>query len=318
MKTPKDYESENVNDLRDGNDSAYSASSSGIGGGAGANIIASILPLMFKSKKGRIIAIILVVVMLFSGSKFGGLFSSVANGQGIPGISGSQNSLDTPDNNDLTKNPAPNDAPAIFVSYVLDDVNNFWNESFTNANKSYSPSDLNIFDGNVQSGCGVASSQVGPFYCPRDSNTYLDLTFFEELQTRFGAAGDFAQAYVIAHEIGHHVQNELGISDAAKKYARDNESDNSISVRVELQADCFAGVWAHSANERGLLDAGDIDEALNAAAQIGDDSIQSKAGLNVDHEAFTHGSSAQREKWLRLGYESGDSAKCDTFKKDKV
>ena len=168
----------------------------------------------------------------------------------------------------------------------------------------------------MQSGCGFAPAAVGPFYCPADRKVYIDLTFYQELQNRFGAPGDFAQAYVIAHEIGHHVQTLLGISErnmAARSRASQEEA-NALSVRQELQADCFAGIWAHSADRsRQLLEAGDIEEGLNAASAIGDDRLQRQAGGSVSPESFTHGSSEQRVRWFTRGFESGAVQSCDTF-----
>ncbi len=173
-----------------------------------------------------------------------------------------------------------------------------------------------LFTGGVNSACGFAQSAVGPFYCPGDEKVYLDLGFFDELSRRFGAPGDFAQAYVIAHEVGHHVQNVLGIEGQVSK-ARANMSDsesNALSVRVELQADCFAGVWANRAHqERGLLEPGDIDEALGAASAVGDDTLQKQAGGRVVPDSFTHGSAEQRTRWFNTGYRSGDINQCDTF-----
>jgi predicted metalloprotease len=166
----------------------------------------------------------------------------------------------------------------------------------------------------VNSACGYADAATGPFYCPGDHKAYVDLSFFEELRRRFGAPGDFAQAYVLAHEIGHHVQNLLGVERQVRQLQRQNpRSQNELSVRMELQADCFAGVWAHSTAERNLLEADDVEEALRAAAAVGDDHIQKMAGGRVSPESFTHGSSAQRMEWFRKGMESGNPAACDTF-----
>jgi predicted metalloprotease len=173
-----------------------------------------------------------------------------------------------------------------------------------------------LFSGGVRSGCGEASSAVGPFYCPADQKVYIDLSFYDELQRRFGAPGDFAQAYVIAHEVGHHVQRLLGITERVEQMrGRMNTAQaNALSVRVELQADCFAGIWAHDADRsKKVVEPGDIDEALNAAAAIGDDRLQRQARGGVNPEAFTHGTSAQRQRWFKRGYESGDMKQCDTF-----
>jgi uncharacterized protein len=197
-----------------------------------------------------------------------------------------------------------------FVSFVLDDVQGFWDGYFDDAGENYPEAELVLFRDAVQTGgCGGASSATGPFYCPADEKAYIDLSFFRELTNRFGAPGDFAQAYVLAHEIGHHVQNVLGISDEVNTLSReDPDRANELSVRQELQADCFAGVWAHSAFQRDLLSDGDIREGLDAAAAVGDDRL----GVDAE-ENFTHGSSEQRTRWLTVGYDEGDVDRCDTF-----
>jgi predicted metalloprotease len=198
---------------------------------------------------------------------------------------------------------------------VLADTEDTWTEIFNRRGQRYNPPVLVLFDGATQSGCGVGRAEVGPFYCPQDEKVYLDLSFFRELAQRFGAPGDFAQAYVVAHEVGHHVQKELGLSDhvsEAESRAGQRQA-NAISVRVELQADCYAGVWGHFAAERGLLDPGDAQEGLNAAAAIGDDRLQRMSEGQVSPETFTHGSSADRVKWLRRGLDGGAIESCDTF-----
>ena len=202
-----------------------------------------------------------------------------------------------------------------FVKFVLNDVQDTWTKVLPQeASTEYPRSTLVVFRGAIQSACGFAESASGPFYCPGDNKVYIDLSFYDELRSRFGAAGDFAQAYVIAHEIGHHIQNVLGI-DAQMRRAQQQRPDaaNQLSVRLELQADCLAGVWGHSTAQRNLLEQGDIEEGLNAAAAIGDDRIQRMSGRGVHPEKFTHGSSAQRVEWFRRGLESGRIAACDTF-----
>lgn len=209
-----------------------------------------------------------------------------------------------------------NDPAAEFVSVVLGDTEETWGRIFANAGRQYREPVLVLFEGAVQSACGGASSASGPFYCPADQKVYLDLSFFRELDQRFGAPGDFAQAYVVAHEVGHHVQNLMGLSDrvAGARQGASESTANRLSVRLELQADCFAGIWANSAaTQRHLLDPGDIEEALNAASAIGDDRLQREAQGQVVPESFTHGTSAQRARWFRNGYESGDIQRCDTF-----
>lgn len=209
------------------------------------------------------------------------------------------------------------DQEADFVSAVLADTEDTWSQVFTQMNRSYIPPTLVLFTDAVQSACGLSSAAVGPFYCPPDSKVYLDLTFFRELDQRFGASGDFAQAYVIAHEVGHHVQNLLEISDKVRQLQeRSSPTDvNALSVGLELQADCFAGVWGHHADQqRNLLESGDVEEGLNAAAAVGDDRIQQSAGRAVAPESWTHGSSEMRATWFRRGFQSGDVNSCDTFK----
>ncbi|MEZ4494407.1 MAG: neutral zinc metallopeptidase [Dehalococcoidia bacterium] len=201
-----------------------------------------------------------------------------------------------------------------FVSFVLDDVQDFWEGLFADAGQDYARAQLVLFSGTVQSGCGAASAATGPFYCSLDQRVYLDLDFFDELHQRFGAPGDFAQAYVIAHEIAHHVQNLTGVSKVVIDQSRSDPSQrNDLSIKQELQADCLAGVWAYSTYNRNLLESGDIEEGLGAAAAVGDDRIQETVTGRVDPESWTHGSSQQRVEWFQRGFESGDSGQCDTF-----
>jgi predicted metalloprotease len=198
-----------------------------------------------------------------------------------------------------------------FVSFVLDDAQKVWQQRIS----SYRPAKLVLFRDAVQSACGFAEAATGPFYCPGDEKVYIDLGFYEELQRRFGAPGDFAQAYVLAHEIGHHVQNVLG-TEAQVREARQSRADlaNELSVRLELQADCYAGVWAHSTAQRDILEQGDVEEGLGAAAAVGDDRLQQMGGGRVVPETFTHGSSQQRQQWFQRGLETGQPEACDTFK----
>lgn len=203
-----------------------------------------------------------------------------------------------------------------FVSVVLADTEDTWDSLFRRMGGTYQRPKLVLFSGAVQSACGFARAAVGPFYCPADQKVYIDLIFYQELKNRFHAPGDFAQAYVIAHEIGHHVQNLLGISDQVESLrARAGETEaNALSVRLELQADCFAGVWAYHANQaRQILESGDIEEGLNAASAIGDDRMQMQARGYVAPDSFTHGSSAQRVRWFKRGVTRGDLRQCDTF-----
>jgi len=211
---------------------------------------------------------------------------------------------------------APDDEAGQFTSAILGSTEDVWSEIFAAQNGRYVPPELTLFDGSVQSTCGFASSAVGPFYCPADSRVYLDTAFFAEL-ARMGGAGDFAQAYVIGHEIGHHVQNLTGTAARvreAQARAGGGTAANSLQVAMELQADCYAGVWAHHANRlANVLEPGDVEEGLAAAAAIGDDRLQRNAGRRVTPDSFTHGSSAQRVEWLRRGLETGDPAACDTL-----
>ena len=213
---------------------------------------------------------------------------------------------------------APQDDLGRFASVVLADTEETWHRLFREMGRQYEEPAMVLFSRAVSSACGYASSAVGPFYCPGDRKLYLDLAFFNDLDTRFGAPGDFAQAYVIAHEVGHHVQNLLGISSrvqAMQERARSKEEANEFSIRLELQADCFAGVWGNTANrDRRLLDPGDIEEGLAAAAAIGDDTLQHRAQGHVAPESWTHGSSEMRVRWFRRGLQTGDPGACDTFK----
>ena len=202
-----------------------------------------------------------------------------------------------------------------FVATVLADTEDTWRALFSRMGREYRDPRLVLFNGAVQSACGIAGAATGPFYCPQDQKVYLDLDFFRALRERFRAPGDFAQAYVIAHEVGHHVQKQLGISDRVMAERRRGGSQaNAASVRLELQADCFAGIWAHHAERtRHILEAGDVEEALNAAAAIGDDRLQRQTQGRVAPETFTHGTSKQRVQWFTRGIESGDLRRCDTF-----
>lgn len=212
----------------------------------------------------------------------------------------------------------PTDESGQFVQHVLGDTEETWSAIFSAAGRQYPAPVLNIFERGINTGCGSATSAAGPFYCPADNMVYIDLAFFRQLETEFAAQGDFAKAYVIAHEVGHHVQTVLGISDkvrAGQKNARSQEEANQWQVRMELQADCFAGIWAyHADSARQLIEQGDIGEALAAAQAVGDDTIQRRIQGNVHQETFTHGSGAQRQEWFRRGYASGKLESCDTFR----
>ena len=201
-----------------------------------------------------------------------------------------------------------------FVSFVLDDVQKTWAELLPKLGDQYQEARLAVFRDGVSTACGDAPAAVGPFYCPADQRVYLDLSFFDELARRFGAPGDFAQAYVIAHELGHHVQHVIGVEQRVRQMQGSRpDAANQLSVALELQADCFAGVWANSTSQRRLLESGDVEEALGAASAVGDDRIQSQTTGRIRPETFTHGSAAQRAQWFRRGMESGDPNVCDSF-----
>ena len=217
-----------------------------------------------------------------------------------------------------TTNPATQEELAVeeeqvrFVSFVLDDVQTTW--SGLVSGDGYPAATLVLYRDAVESGCGVAPSAAGPFYCPLDQNVYIDLSFYDTLRERYGAPGDFAQAYVIAHEIGHHVQNLVGtLGDVRQSQQASPAQANALSVALELQADCYAGVWAASADARGIMERGDVEEGLGAAAAVGDDRLSSQSGRSVNQETFTHGSSEQRMQWFTTGFQSGDPNACDTF-----
>lgn len=201
-----------------------------------------------------------------------------------------------------------------FVSFVLDDVQKTWSQAFAQANRTYPHAKLVLFSDEARSACGFAEAASGPFYCPEDQKVYIDLSFFQELKTRFGAPGEFAQAYVIAHEIGHHVQNFLGVDAKMRQLQAGMPSRaNELSIGLELQADCLAGVWAHSTEQRNILEQGDVESGLAAAAAVGDDRLQRQAGRRVTPEKWTHGSSQQRVDWFRRGLSAGRIDACDTF-----
>ena len=212
--------------------------------------------------------------------------------------------------------PPAQDAQSRFVARVLGETEDTWTPIFQQQlNRTYQPPTLVLFRGATPTACGTGQSAMGPFYCPADQKVYLDLSFFDEMERKLNAPGDFAQAYVIAHEVGHHVQHLLGVADQVDAQRRRNPGQaNALSVRMELQADCFAGLWARRADQaRNILEPGDIEEGLNAASAIGDDTLQRKSQGYVVPDAFTHGSSAQRVRWFKRGFESGDLRQCDTF-----
>jgi predicted metalloprotease len=295
MRWLGDRESGNVEDRR------------GIGGGGG-------LPI----RVGGLGAVAVVIIGLFLGIDPSILVSVLG------GDPSSQTQTRQPDNSDYSSSSVPsmsprgasNDQMARFVSVVLADTEDVWRQTFHDMGRTYQDPKLVLYTGTVESACGMASSASGPFYCPSDQKVYLDLSFFEQMRNRLSAPGDFAQAYVIAHELGHHVQDELGILKTAnaERERSDRRRSNAISVRLELQADCLAGVWANRADRmRQIIERGDIEEGLNAASAVGDDRLQRQARGVVVPDAFTHGSSAQRVHWFKQGLQSGSLKTCDTF-----
>jgi hypothetical protein len=256
---------------------------------------------------GGIGTIVLAVIVALLGGDPGAVLQ-----QGQEQVPSDRTSSQSP----RTQSTAANDRMADFVSVVLADTEDTWGTLFRQNGENYVEPKLVLFSNSVQSACGSANSAVGPFYCPADQKVYIDLSFYQDLKYKLNAPGDFAQAYVIAHEVGHHVQNLMGISSKVRTLQRQasRAEANQLSVRLELQADCFAGIWAHHANRsRQILEAGDIEEALNAASSIGDDRLQSQSTGRVVPDSFTHGSSAQRVRWFKQGIQTGDPAQCNTF-----
>jgi uncharacterized protein len=281
----------------------------GAGGGFGGGGIP--LP-MGKAGGGGLGLIVLLVVYLL----FGGLPGGGGGGLGVDPGTGQLPQAPAASDADLEKAPA--DDAGKFVDFVAGDVDTMWTKVFAESGKTYEPAVVVLYEQGVQSACGATPSTVGPFYCPRDRKVYIDISFMEELQQRLGAQGDFAQAYIIAHEIGHHVQNLLGVMDDVNLAQQENPDEaNELSVRLELQADCLAGIWGHSAyQQEGLLEEGDLEEGLGAAAAVGDDRIQRQQSGRVDPESFTHGTGEQRVRWFRAGFDGGDPTACDTFEGD--
>lgn len=287
--------SDNIEDLR-----STSGPRMALGGAAG---IARILPLLVRTKIGRMVLV--VGVIAYFGAKFLGIdLLQLADSPTTAGASSAQPL--SPQDQEL----------ADFVAVVLADTEQTWHKKLGELNLTYQEPKLVLFRNAVNSACGYAQSAMGPFYCPGDHKLYIDLAFYEEMKSKLGAPGDFAQAYVIAHEVGHHVQTLLGTSAKVNEAQRQasKEQANQLSVMLELQADCYAGIWGRYADqERQMLEAGDIEEALNAASAIGDDSLQQKAGGHVRPETFTHGSSKQRVAWFQRGFTTGKMESCNTF-----
>lgn len=245
----------------------------------------------------------LILALLFGGNVLGG------------GGTASGSALDSVGQTRAAQNNTLDDAAEQWFNFLLVDVQDFWVDQFRDNNIRYEEATLTLFDTPIRTGCGQAQAAIGPHYCPLDKGIYLETGFFEDiLARRFGASGDFAQAYVVAHEFGHHVQGELGISTWVRQQQQRNPGNkNEFSIRLELQADCLAGVWARSAEQRGLLDRGDIAEALSAAEAVGDDRIQQAQGQRVNPHTWTHGSAQERQDWFEQGFDTGDTESCDTF-----
>jgi predicted metalloprotease len=288
MKWEGNRESDNVEDAR-----------SGGGGRSG-----------FSFGGGRGIGLGTVAVAVVAGWIFG------INPLTVLGLLSGDGGLAPQSQQASAQRPPAGDKLAQFVSVVLADTEDVWREQFKQMGGTYREPKLRLFRGSEPTACGRGEAAMGPFYCPGDQKVYIDLSFYETMRNRLGAPGDFAQAYVIAHEVGHHVQNLMGITgkvDGMRGRVSETQH-NALSVRLELQADCFAGVWAHHAqNARQILEQGDVEEALNAASQIGDDSLQRKSRGTVQPETFTHGTSAQRVSWFKKGIQTGSVAQCNTF-----
>ena len=296
-----DYrESDNVGDQRGQNFGG------GLGGGGGGGAIGMLFGLIASRFGIGGIVVLVIGMMLFGMNPL-----SLLGGGGGSGVVSPQQQTQV--GHDVAARACAVDAASTFSCRVLASTEDTWGRIFQQQGQRYTPPGLIFYGGRGQSGCGAAQSAMGPFYCPTDQRIYLDTSFFDELQNRFKAAGDFAQAYVIAHEVGHHVQYLTGIADKVRKQqqAGSEAQANALQVRMELQADCYAGVWA--AANRDRLDPGDVEEGLRAANAIGDDTLQRSAGQTPVPDSFTHGTSAERVAWLKRGIDSGDPAQCDTF-----
>ena len=284
----------------------------GLGGGGGGGGLG--IPI---KAGGGLLGVLLMLAVAILPKLLGGAGTGSSSGSGvnIPS-SGLGTGADTQGSSSVGGSGGPCDTDiAQIVCGGQKDVQEFWDRTFTASGKQYTFAKTVFFSGSTDTGCGGASSSTGPFYCPADSKVYFDLDFLIQLQDQFGAQGDLAAQYIVAHEYGHHIQNLLGISDQVQQADQNNPSGaNAMSVKLELQADCLAGVWAHDANARGQFDnANEINEALNAAAAVGDDRIQKQATGRVNPDSFTHGTSEQRVTWFRRGFDSGSSDQCDTF-----
>ncbi len=306
----------------------------GGGGGAGNDVagaaMGAILGGLLSGRRGKggigLLVVVMIGFFLFRACSGGGFDVASSGNLGripdVPTANGVDPLPNEPSAGDVGvgASVAPNDPQAddvVFANVVVTNANDLWQREFQRGDRAYDRTKLVLYSGAVATGCGQGSASAGPFYCPADSRVYLDLSFWSELSNRFGAAGDFARAYVIAHEVGHHVQNELGISAEVQRLEQQDPSRatgaGGLSVRLELQADCLAGVWAHARYQQGKLESGDVEEAIAAAGAVGDDTIQRSQVGRVRPDTFTHGTSRQRVKWFQEGYQSGSSDTCDTF-----
>lgn len=299
MKWDEGHESPDVIDRR--------GQGGGGGGGIGGGLLA-FAPMLLRSPIGIVILLVIVGVTIVS-RMFG------TGGKDAPdGQANHPNQPGEPVQTTGADAKKGVDKEQSFVSFVLDDNQKTWEQIFAKNGKKYERAKLVLFTDQTNTACGFGESATGPFYCPSDERVYIDLSFYNDLSQRFGAKGDFAQAYVIAHEIGHHIQRQLGAANALRGMKRsERQGANSTSVRLELQADCYAGIWAKSSQQRGLLEPGDVDEALTAAGSIGDDRLQKQAKGRVSPESFTHGTAEQRQRWLKTGMDRGELEACDTL-----
>jgi len=304
-------QSSNVEDRRGSSGGGFG----GLGRGGGGSGLLRLLPLAFRflGVKGTVVAVLGVVAYsYFSGGGLGGL---------LGGLSGTPVQTSESRPSGRVEQSAQEKELVDFVKVVLADTEETWNKVFESQGRSYKEPRLVLYRGSVNSACGLGQAAMGPFYCPGDQKVYLDLGFFDDLRRRHDAPGDFAQAYVVAHEIGHHVQTLLGISNEVQKAKRglSEVKQNQLSVMQELQADCFAGIWGnHASRSRQLLEQGDVEEGLNAASAIGDDRLQKQSRGFTSPESFTHGSSAQRVRWFKTGLREGNVAACNTFAAEQL
>lgn len=306
MKTDNMRESSNVEDRRgESSGSSYG----GLGGGGGGGGLGMLLQLLFSRGSWKSKILILVVMLLMGGGGLSGIFTG--GGQESTGNNSSYQSTKVTE----TKSADATEEQVKFVSKVFASTEDYWTSQFENEGKTYDKPKLVIYTGSIQTACGQGQASSGPFYCSGDNKVYLDISFYNDLSEKYGAAGDFAMAYVIAHEVGHHVQNLLGTTDeyAQARQSKSETEANQLNVKLELQADYYAGAWAKYVQGEGLLDKGDIEEAMSAANAVGDDKLQKEAYGRTMPDSFTHGTSEQRKRWFDKGLEYGDFKHGDTF-----